>query len=107
MLDIDKIKERIANESPEEIKARIEKILPPKPGIPVHIELNDDDKLDRCPRCGSKVKEEPQPSLHLASTIYECDTEVITTIDSNPTSWIDLIGHKCREIVEKKHGLVS
>lgn len=82
-------------------------MLDAKLGIPMHIELDENEDLNKCPRCGAKVDRQSQPSLHLSSTFYECDTEVITTIDSKPTSWIELIGHKCREIVEKNNGLVS
>ena len=78
-----------------------EKMHPPLPGIPVNIELSSDDDLSKCPRCGANIDRQPQPSLHASSTFYECDTEVITTIESHPISIINRMGHKCVENVDK------
>jgi len=37
--------------------------------------------LDACPICGAKQNDEqPYPSLHLASTVYECGCEIIQAI---------------------------
>jgi len=68
--------------------------------IEVNIPLNKDNDISKCPRCGAIIVREPQPSLHLASTCYECDTEVIEFNDGSE-KYINRIGKICINNISK------
>ena len=36
--------------------------------------------MKNCPYCGAEIKDQPQPSLHAASTIYDCGLHIIEFI---------------------------
>lgn len=92
------IQDLIDNITPEKARDSFDKYIeshPTPPGIEVHIPLNGDEDISKCPRCNALIDRHPQPSLHLSSTFYECDTEVIEFISNNCEIFINRIGYKC------------
>ncbi len=91
---IEKVKQMPLEDRINRLKAYSPELFEEKPYTSCEIELDPDTDISKCPRCGAEILDKPYPSLHLASTIYKCNTMVIETINGD-NKIIDRIGNNC------------
>ena len=97
---IEKLKQMPVEDRIERLRKYFPEMFEEKNYTSCEIELDTMTDISKCPRCGAEILDKPYPSLHLASTIYKCNTMVIEMI-SGDNKIIDRLGNNCVQLYIK------